>query len=920
VILWLLVACGGADVERTAITGSRTSGTMTLDPVRWKLYVANQDRPSVTTVDVATLSVVDEVALPDGAEPRQIAVSADGLLVYASDWALGQVHVLSGGTVRRSEAVGALPYGIVAGPAERPDVMLAAYGWNQGRIFNAVMSEELQAWSFGWGDDSAPIDEDGSVSNGWDPRAIVWDEARNALYVGHQMNGRISKVDLETGEIDAMFLSRVRDDDPAVPQGVVYRVEQMAIAQDGSRLYVPHVLWNPSVPYGGGRQVWPAVSVVDLDAFVEVDRWVPGDGLDATLDGAPQGLASPAAAAVSPDGATVYVVTEGDSRLLTIDVAERRVTSVLALPGDAPRSVVLNPDGTVAFVHLAMDAELAVVDLVGEPVVRSVVALSTLPDPLAERGWREGKRLFHQARSEGVYAPSTDGAVACASCHTDGMTRTIRWFVLDTELDHASDGRFGHADSVVGFSSPDREANLGDLVRMFRNQGGLVAGASPGSVAVEPDTIPSDLRPALESLEAWLHGPTQLPFAGSWASTIDGQPTDPSDWPDDAECARCHAEIYAEFQGSAHANAGTNDPFFSTIEADLIADRGGGFTGWCLGCHAPQSLVSGGTRLDDGPATEPMRRGLQCLSCHGVVDFKTAEGNNSFIYDPVGVLAPGFPEEGEDPTAHALAMQIDPASPKYEGKLALGASGFCGACHQSYTPGIGLTEFLTYQEYLDSPYHGNEHENEQRCADCHMPADKGWADHTFLGPNLWFYRTYGTEEQEAAAVALLQRAATVALTPSISSGGASSVRVTIENVGAGHRFPTGVSNLREVFLEVRFFVDGVERLAVGGVGPDGALTADTPRFQKVLYDADGAHLDMHQVWRIASLEDGTLPPGGRADVVVPAPGFVSGERVDVVATLRMRALPPQLVARAISDVDAVPVVDLVSTAAQVTVP
>ena len=157
-ILWLLVACGGADVERTAITGSRTSGTMTLDPVRWKLYVANQDRPSVTTVDVATLSVVDEVALPDGAEPRQIAVSADGLLVYASDWALGQVHVLSGGTVRRSEAVGALPYGIVAGPAERPDVMLAAYGWNQGRIFNAVMSEELQAWSFGWGDDSAPID------------------------------------------------------------------------------------------------------------------------------------------------------------------------------------------------------------------------------------------------------------------------------------------------------------------------------------------------------------------------------------------------------------------------------------------------------------------------------------------------------------------------------------------------------------------------------------------------------------------------------------------------------------------------------------------------------------------------------------------------------------------------------------------
>ena len=119
---------------------------------------------------------------------------------------------------------------------------------------------------------------------------------------------------------------------------------------------------------------------------------------------------------------------------------------------------------------------------------------------------------------------------------------------------------------------------------------------------------------------------------------------------------------------------------------------------------------------------------------------------------------------------------------------------------------------------------------------------------------------------------------------------------------------------------MRGTVGGQALLSVGGVGADGALTADTPRFQKTLYDADGVQLDMHQVWRIASLDDGTLAPGGRADVVVPAAGFARGDVVDLVVTLRMRALPPQLVARAVGDLDAVPIVDLVAQTLQVTVP
>lgn len=896
-----LLACRGPGEVPLVDTTVHASSPIAYNPVLDRVYAGGQDVPYVFVFDGLTGAPLPPIELPEGAQPRQVAVSPDGQTVYASDWALGQAYLIDAadGTVNITADVGKMPYGIAVGPLGRADVYLASYGWNQGRVYSGSL-EETRHWSFGWGDDVAEIDE-GSVSKGWDPRTVFFDQERNALYFGHQMNGRISKVELHTVDFDGLFLAHSADDDPTVSQGVVYGIEHFSRSPDGRYLYVPHILWNPRVALGETRAVWPAVSIVDLESFEEVDRLQIGDGLD--IDA---GLATPVASAPSPDGDLLYVVFEGSSELVVIDLEQRQAIQALDLPGAGARGLALSRDGDQAWVYLATEPAMAVVDLSdasqGGAVVQRTIGVERPSDPVAEAGWREGKTLFYEASST-----TSDGAhVACGTCHIDGMTRTIRWFVLDHDRDESVDVRFGHPTTLSGFSATDPDAAVGDLIRMFQEVGGMVG--------EDPEAPSPDHAAALASLESWLHGPENLPFFGSWASTVDGRPTDPAAWPSDEECASCHQEIYDEYQGSMHANAGTNDPFFQVIEADVGVDVPDSFTTWCLGCHSTQVLLSGGTTTHDGPSDDEARRGLSCLACHGAIDFRAAEGNNSIIYDPVGVIAAGYPEEGDDPSAHIEAMTINRSARNYEGKLALGASGFCGSCHQSYTPGIGVTEFLTYQEYLDSAFHGAEHENEQRCADCHMPTDKGWADHSFYGPSVWFPTTYGTQDQVDRAVEFVQTAAelTVSGPSTVGAGNPIVVDVTVDNIGAGHNLPTGVSNLRQMWLEVHASVNGQPYWSSGEIGSDGTLPENAHVFGKVLGDADGNHLDMHQVWRIATIEDRTIRPSGKvvSTFMVP-PGPAAGETVDVTVTLRMRALPRALVERALGDeAPPLPVIDM----------
>jgi DNA-binding beta-propeller fold protein YncE len=886
----LAASCKGDDgALPEVVVGSRASATVALDPVRGRLYVAQQDLPGVSVVDVRSGALVDTFAVHAGA--RQLALSPDGTRLYVTD-AIGNA-VFAFDTATGASTIGfagARPYGVVTD--DTGTVYVTSYGENRLHAFRdaATGLELFRSWEIGQGVDQAPIDLAGPPSRGWDPRAVAYDASRGKIYVGHHSNQRVSRIDLATEQVDhAIFLERTDHPDPSVSQGVPYGIDGVAFAPGGDALWLPHVTWNEDIPMVADFAVWPAISTVTLDTFEEGPRWGIGAGLDvAREDGAPAGLATPIAAASTPDG-LMLIVCEGSDELLVVD-PEGGALQALRLPGAAPRGVVVAPDGARAYVHEAMSLSVAVVDI-SEAASGRAFVVDQLPvvadDPKVASGDRAALRWFYSARSDG--SPPVSGVserAACGTCHPDGMSKTNRWFVADASTDGTIDAQYGHPELRTGFTSTDPDEAIADLVLMFQDQGGLLG--------EDPLAPSADVSPTLAALERWLHGPENLPFYGSWVTTPDGGRLDPGAFEPDEACASCHPDEYASYQQAAHRHAALDEPFYLPLEARAVAEAGPGIVTWCIGCHLPEGLVTGSTLSSNGPLPVEQRGGMSCLACHAVTGNRTGEGNNPNILDPATVLAAGYPGPGDDPTAHVEAM----ATPD--------ESSFCAPCHQGFVPGSGVKEFMTYQEYLDTDYHVIGHEGEATCMDCHMPRDRGYSDHSFLGPNLWFTRTYGTQADVDRAVAFMQTAATleVAAPSSVAAGLSVPVDVTVRNSGAGHRLPTGVSNLRELWLEVTLTdADGAVVWQRGALDARGHLDPAATVFRKQLRDADGQPLHAHEVWKVAQLDDLTIEPQGSAaaSYAVPTAGLDPGASATLTVRLRYRSLNQAFVDAVLGD-------------------
>ncbi len=113
------------------------------------------------------------------------------------------------------------------------------------------------------------------------------------------------------------------------------------------------------------------VSVIDIGARA-VTATVP-------LDGSPKGVG------FSPDGAFVYIVDAGATRLWAIDTSSQEVVSTLVLGDDAGtgnlQAIAVSPDGAFAYVPRANTQTLAVIDLTSMTVA-AVIPLTGFPEGL----------------------------------------------------------------------------------------------------------------------------------------------------------------------------------------------------------------------------------------------------------------------------------------------------------------------------------------------------------------------------------------------------------------------------------------------------------------------------------------------------------------------------------------------------------
>lgn len=341
----------------------------------------------------------------------------------------------------------------------------------------------------------------------------------------------------------------------------------------------------------------------------------------------------------------------------------------------------------------------------------------------------------------------------------------------------------------------------------------------------------------------------------------------------------CHPDLLQEWQGSMHANAIT-DPVFLLKVNEARSAAGDGVATFCKRCHAPIGNMLGDYEAKSGSVAAD---GVACMYCHQVTGMQGI-GNTSHL-----ILA--------DLTRRAQIK--DPAAPHAAAYSELHSKAeFCGGCHDVNHPTNGAHLESSYSEWLAGPYA----KEGVVCQDCHMSKEAGVVgpyagqacstgaqregiySMTFIGANVG-------QGSADGATALLERAATVEVeTPEIvPAGSTASVTVTVTNKGAGHYLPTGLTEVREMWLDVYAESKDGKRTKLG-----------EHRYGTVLKDSDGGY--PAEVWdAIAIQSDDRIPPRGRSvqgfDFTMPTNGDVAR----VVAVLNYRSLPDELAEKAAVD-------------------
>lgn len=343
---------------------------------------------------------------------------------------------------------------------------------------------------------------------------------------------------------------------------------------------------------------------------------------------------------------------------------------------------------------------------------------------------------------------------------------------------------------------------------------------------------------------------------------------------DPLTCAVCHKKHYDEWAGSMHAYAG-DDPVFLALNAKAVRDDDVG--DFCVKCHAPMALAEGatvdGTNLPDVPQH---LKGVTCYFCHAV---ESVEGthNNPLKLGLDTVMRGSY----KDPLAN---VGHPSAYSALHDRKSLESAKLCGACHDIVNP-KGLHIERTYSEWQGSLYSKDDPSQQLTCSQCHMPGSDRVAadypnavtrrvhDHSMPGVDVALTPWPGAEAQRALIQTDLDNTVRAQLCVFENAGGVA-VWVTLENVGAGHSFPSGATQDRRAWVEVLAFEGQNEVWSSGKIGEDQSLEevaandAQLFRLGDVLVDGEGE--ETHDFWSAEGYTSNLLPAPTARSPVDPA--------------------------------------------------
>jgi len=476
--------------------------------------------------------------------------------------------------------------------------------------------------------------------------------------------------------------------------------------------------------------------------------------------------------------------------------------------------------------------------------------------------------------------------------------------VEEHNQDKKRDARSGHP----GLKHMVSGNPIADFIHIIqKTQGGLGEDDRDGALAVASANPPDSVRSAMTDLYAFVSLAHNLPYLATWLRLDGQQLTHPKEWRNSATCAECHQEMFEQWADSNHRLMGESNPYFKVL-LDLAGEtEGETFKTWCIGCHAPQNLMSGKLNLDaKGHMFErqgaslfqalkdkqpDIDEGTGCLFCHRITELEDAGGNASYTVN----LKDRERYVGEENTgsdmAQWLSSRLINAKPEVH-KRSYSQPFYtdpqlCKTCHNEFAPGSGALIVDTYNEWEQSSFNSPSDPAKNRtCIDCHMhgdiarigeaiagqstlrgPVKKNVVTHQFTGAN---HHLVGLRNKELERMSLELLRSAGQLEQRLADTNQLVVRVT--NKGAGHALPTGVADFRQFWLEVKVTdADGREVLSSGTLDENGNLDPQARVFMKAFGDEQGKPVGL-LFWRYAKLlSDTRIPADGYRDELYQLP-------------------------------------------------
>ncbi|HEY4660368.1 MAG TPA: tetratricopeptide repeat protein, partial [Terriglobales bacterium] len=202
-------------------------------------------------------------------------------------------------------------------------------------------------------------------------------------------------------------------------------------------------------------------------------------------------------------------------------------------------------------------------------------------------------------------------------------------------------------------------------------------------------------------------------------------------------CQRCHADIYKQWQSSAHHFSSFNNQWYRKSIEYMQERVGTKPSKWCGGCHDPAVLYSG---LMDTPIKQIVHRpesqaGLGCMMCHSIAKVKSTMGQGDFYLEYPKLHELAASKNPVVRTMHDFLVKLNPEPHRrvfLKPFMRTQTPEFCASCHKVHLDVPvnhyrWIRGFNEYDNWQASGVSGQGARSfyypkaPQQCADCHMP-------------------------------------------------------------------------------------------------------------------------------------------------------------------------------------------------------